>query len=136
MTICSGVFKGELLIESTHQLSNQRLLTDAPLDNQGKGASYSPTDLVGVALATCILTTMGIVASREQIDLTGSRYTVEKKMSDTTPRRIASLVLAFELPSSLSEETRKKLERTANTCPVYHSLNSEVRVEFSFSYIL
>jgi putative redox protein len=136
MTLCRGVYKGDLIIESVHEISNERLLTDAPLDNQGKGASFSPTDLVGVALGTCILTTMGIIAARDQLDISGARYTVEKKMRADAPRRIAGLSITFELPSGVSDEMRRKLERTAETCPVHRSLSPEVETRFTFNYVL
>jgi putative redox protein len=133
-TLCTGIYKGDLLVETSHELSNVTLLTDAPVDNQGKGLSFSPTDLVGVALGTCILTTMGIVADRNGLDIKGSRYSVEKTMTTELPRRIASLNLIFDLPSYLSEEMRKKLENTAQTCPVHRSLHADVKIIFSFNY--
>lgn len=136
MTICGGIYKGDLVIESRHELSNTLLLTDAPVDNQGKGLSFSPTDLVGVALGTCILTTMGIVANRHSIDLSGAKYSVEKTMTTGTPRKIDTLKLQFDLPASLTEEMKSRLERTVSTCPVHHSLSSDVKVLVTFNYII
>jgi putative redox protein len=135
-TLCRGLYKGDLLIETSHELSNVSLLTDAPVDNLGKGLSFSPTDLVGVALGACILTTMGIVAQRENLNINGSCYSVEKIMTTELPRRIASLNLVFDLPSYLSEGMRKKLENTAQACPVHRSLHADVKIIFTFNYDL
>lgn len=127
-------YEGQLRTEATHVASGTVIQTDAPVDNHGRGEAFSPTDLVGTALGTCILTTMAIVAERHQIDLKGSTVQVKKVMSQDAPRRIAQLNIDLQLPASLSESNRALLERVAHTCPVALSLNPEIRQEIQFSY--
>jgi putative redox protein len=127
-------YQGGLRCEATHGPSGQRLVTDAPVDNHGKGESFSPTDLVATALGTCISTVMGIVAEREKIDLTGLRITVQKEMSAEPPRRIARLITRVEMPEGLTEQQRAKLEKTAHTCPVHQTLQGKVDLPIEFVY--
>ncbi|HMO17446.1 MAG TPA: OsmC family protein [Oligoflexia bacterium] len=133
-TLCSGKYEGNLLVTTTHELSGSTLLTDAPVDNQGRGSSFSPTDLVGVALGTCILTTMGIIAKRDEIDIDGSKFSVEKMMSDNQPRKITMLKVNFNLPISIPSDYRKKLEGCTHACPVHRALHPDIKIDFSFSY--
>jgi putative redox protein len=128
-----ALYIGGKRIELTHQLSGTKIITDAPPDNNGEGTSFSPTDLVAGALASCALTVMAIVAERNGYDLSGARASSGKIMS-TTPRRIAKLPVVFHLPQSLSPEARDKLERSAYQCPVHHSLLAEIEITFSFLY--
>ena len=116
-----------------HLPSGAELITDAPRDNAGEGAAFSPTDLVAAALGSCMMTVMGILADRSGIDLSGMRMRVEKHMNGE-PRRIGALCLALHLPQALEPEVRRKLEITAHTCPVERSLSPEVQVEVSFVY--
>ena len=127
-------YQGGLRCEATHGPSGQRLVTDAPVDNHGKGESFSPTDLVATALGTCIATIMGIVAEREKIDLTDLRITVQKEMSAEPPRRIARLITRIEMPEGLTEQQRTKLEKTAHTCPVHQTLQGKVDMPVEFVY--
>jgi putative redox protein len=127
-------YLGELRCRSVHAPSGNQLLTDAPVDNQGKGEAFSPTDLVATALATCVLTTMGIVAQRHGWDLSGSHASVEKVMVNNPHRRIGRLELVVRLPAGLDERARKTLERTAHTCPVHHSLLPEVELPMRFEW--
>jgi putative redox protein len=127
-------YEGQLRTEATHVASGTIIQTDAPVDNHGRGEAFSPTDLVGTALGTCILTTMAIVAERHDIDLKGSTVQVKKTMSQDAPRRIVQLDVDLQLPASLSEANRTLLERVAHTCPVAVSLNPEIRQEIQFSY--
>ena len=127
-------YEGHLRTEATHTASGTVIQTDAPVDNHGRGEAFSPTDLVGTALSTCILTTMAIVAERHQVALVGSSCTMEKIMSSDAPRRIAQLNVALHLPAALSPDHRALLERTARTCPVALSLNPEIRQEVRFVY--
>jgi putative redox protein len=127
-------YEGQLRTEATHVASGTIIQTDAPVDNHGRGEAFSPTDLVGTALGTCILTTMAIVAERHQIDLKGSTVSVKKIMSQDAPRRIAQLDVDLQLPASLSAADRALMERTAHTCPVALSLNPEIRQEVRFVY--
>lgn len=128
-----GTYRGDLNTESIHGPSGVRLITAAPVDNQGDGSSFSPTDLVATALGSCMMTILGILARREGIDLEGATYRVEKHMQDS-PRRIASLPVTLHLPAGLTANQKKKLERGALTCPVHHSLLPEIDKPVTFVY--
>jgi putative redox protein len=127
-------YEGQLRTQATHVASGTIIQTDAPVDNHGRGEAFSPTDLVGTALGTCILTTMAIVAERHSIDLVGSTVEVKKIMSQEPPRRIAQFDVDLTLPATLSEADRALLERVAHTCPVALSLNPEIHQEVRFIY--
>ena len=129
----TGKYAGSLNVEMVHGPSGRPLTTAAPVDNQGDGSSFSPTDLVASALGSCMLTIMGIVANREGWDLSGASFKVEKHM-ESSPRRIGRLPVRFEMPASLTQEQREKLERAAKACPVAKSLDQRVKVEATFSY--
>jgi len=129
------LYEGALHCIATHLPSGTTLTTDAPVDNQGKGESFSPTDLVATALGTCIATTMDIYARRKKIDLTGMRITVKKEMSTAAPRRIAQLTTEIWFPLKLSSDPERSLEKVALTCPVHHSLSSKVAKPISFHYL-
>ena len=127
-------YEGQLRTQATHVASGTSTQTDAPVDNHGRGEAFSPTDLVGTALGTCILTTMAIVAERHQVDLVGSTVDVKKTMSQEPPRRIVQFDVDLTLPAALSESDRALMERVAHTCPVALSLNPEIRQEVRFIY--
>jgi putative redox protein len=127
-------YQGGLRCNAAHGPSGQTLITDAPVDNHGKGESFSPTDLVATALGTCIATIMGIVAERDKIDLTGLRITIQKEMSAEPPRRIARLITRIEMPKGLTEQQRAKLEKIAYTCPVHQTLQGKVDMPVEFVY--
>ncbi|MGF1633428.1 MAG: OsmC family protein [Phycisphaerae bacterium] len=127
-------YLGDLQCQARHHDSGSSLTTDAPKDNQGQGRSFSPTDLLGVSMATCMATIMGIVARREGIDLAGMNVNVEKQMSSNAPRRIAKLTVAFHIPADLPMSQREMLERAARTCPVHHSLHPDVQIDLSFAF--
>lgn len=129
-----AIYLGEKHCELTHEPSGARIETDAPKDNAGRGAAFSPTDLVGAALSSCILTTIAIVAERDGVQLTGAKAEVEKEMS-ANPRRIARLSVRVSLPSALESEYRKKLEHVAHTCPVHRSLHPDVQLPITFEYV-
>ena len=133
-TTATARYEGHLRTEATHTASGTIIQTDAPVDNHGRGEAFSPTDLVGTALGTCILTTMAIVAERHQVDLVGASVQMEKIMNQEPPRRIAQLNVELHLPAALSERDRALMERTAHTCPVALSLNPEIRQEVRFVY--
>ena len=128
------LYKGGLHCEALHGPSGDRIVTDAPVDNQGKGEHFSPTDLLGTALGTCTLTIMGIAARARHIDIDGSRVTVLKEMGHTPCRHIAKLSMRFSLPARLSEAERKLMEQAADTCPVHASLGERTQVEMDFVY--
>jgi putative redox protein len=127
-------YEGELRTQAVHGPSGTTLLTDAPRDNQGKGESFSPTDLVATALGTCMLTTMGIVAKRHGWALEGASATVEKHMVADPERRIGKLAVVLRLPGGFGEKERTILERTAFTCPVHKSLAERVEIPVSFEW--
>jgi len=127
-------YQGQKHCELEHEQSGSIIETDAPRDNQGKGERFSPTDLVGAALTSCILTTMAIVGERDGLKLEGTTATVEKRMADS-PRRIESLTLHIRLPSSLTPEQRRKMENTARACPVHKSLHPDVQIPMTFEYV-
>src|SRR3954454_8242328 len=103
-------YDGGLRTTALHGPSGNRLITDAPKDNMGKGEAFSPTDLVATALATCVLTTMGIVAQRNYLDMTGATAKVTKKMLPHPPRRIGRLALHVHMPNKLAPEDQQRLE--------------------------
>ncbi len=125
-------YRGRLRCVSVHEPSGAELATDAPKDNQGEGASFSPTDLVGTALATCVLTTMAIVANRHGWKLEGATASVVKHMVADPVRRIGKLELTLRMPTGLDAKAREILERTAHTCPVHKSLAPEVEKPMTF----
>jgi putative redox protein len=125
-------YEGDLHCKAIHGPSGTELNTDAPKDNQGRGESFSPTDLVATALGSCMLTVMGIMARTLEIDIAGSTATVEKEMTTVAPRRIARLAVKIHVPQELSMETRQKLERAAHTCPVHKSLHPDVESPIEF----
>lgn len=131
-TEVKSIYAGDLRVKNIHSGSGAELETDAPLDNMGKGLNFSPTDLVVTALASCIMTTMAIVAERDGINLDGLACRTEKHMSDTKPRMISKIVLDFTMPKSLTAEQREKLETYATNCPVHHSLAPEVQRVINF----
>ncbi len=127
-------YLGDLRLRATHAPSGTVLLTDAPVDNQGKGESFSPTDLAATALATCMGTIMAIQARTLGLELKGMRISVEKHMSAQPPRRIARLVLRVGMPAGIPPEARVRLERAAAACPVHHSLHPDIASEVEWSW--
>lgn len=127
-------YEGDLHCKAVHGPSGAELSTDAPSDNQGRGESFSPTDLVATALGTCMLTVMGIMAKTLNIDITGSSAVVEKEMTTTTPRRIQSLTVRIHIPGALNLENRQKLGRAAHTCPVHKSLHPDIQIPIEFTW--
>lgn len=134
MVEITATYEGQLHCVARHGPSGSALPTDAPKDNMGKGEAFSPTDLVATALGTCILTTMGIVAQRQGLDLTGSTVRVEKHMTTTGPRRIARLPVEIRVPRTFSEEDRQRLENAAHTCPVHKSLHADIEAPITITW--
>jgi putative redox protein len=127
-------YTGQLRTTATHGPSQSTLITDAPKDNMGKGEAFSPTDLVATALATCILTTMGIVAQRNNLDMNGATAKVTKEMVTAPVRRIGRLAVTVHMPRKLSEQDQQRLENAARTCPVHKSLHSDVDAPITFTW--
>ena len=130
-------YQGDLHCKAVHGPSQTELATDAPTDNQGRGESFSPTDLVATALGTCMLTTMGIVARTLQVDISGATATVEKEMTSTQPRKIRALSSKIHVPRAVSPESQLKLERAALSCPVKLSVDPDIEmpIEFIWKYL-
>jgi putative redox protein len=127
-------YSGDLRCEAVHGPSECKLITDAPVDNHGKGESFSPTDLVATALGSCVATIMGIYAQRNDLDLTGVKIHIEKHMSQDLPRRIARLPVSITMPAGLDEKHRAALEKAASHCPVHQSLHPDIDAPLTFQY--
>ena len=125
-------YEGELHCRAVHGPSGMQLATDAPLDNQGRGESFSPTDLVAAALGSCMLTIMGITARTLQVDLAGTTAVVEKVMTSGPERRIQRLAVRIRVPQNVNPQQREKLERAAHTCPVHRSLHPDIEKPVEF----
>ncbi len=127
-------YEGGLHCSATHGPSKNTLTTDAPVDNGGKGAAFSPTDLVATALGTCMATVMGLVAQRNQLDISGLRIQVIKEMTADPVRRIGALKTRLVFPNgkALSPSDRAELEAAARTCPVKQSLHPKVQTPVEF----
>ena len=126
-------YDGELHTSAVHP-SGAKLATDAPVDNEGRGQAFSPTDLLATALGSCMMTVMGIVARRHDWALEGSHVSVEKEMVAEPMRRIGRLGVHFEMAPGLPEEARPVLERAAHACPVCKSLGDEVQIDVHFDW--
>jgi putative redox protein len=134
MVSMTGIYQGELRTEMTHLKSGNRIITDAPPDNNGKGEAFSPTDLTCASLNSCMMTLMGILAQREGIALEGLRSEIIKIMT-SNPRKIAEIKITFTHSNLIATDIQKeKLKRAALTCPVALSLSDSVQqiVEFNF----
>ncbi|RXG23295.1 OsmC family protein [Leeuwenhoekiella aequorea] len=128
-------YLGGLRTTCEHLKSGNSFITDAPTDNNGKGEAFSPTDTVATALASCMLTVMGIKAeSLEGVNLEGSVALINKIMS-SNPRRIARIEIQLDLKGVAADKDRKILENTANTCPVHNSLHPDIEKEIHFNWL-
>lgn len=125
-------YEGNLRTRAVHAPSSAELVTDAPVDNHGKGESFSPTDLVATALGSCMLTIMGIVAERHAWDLSRATVQVEKTMSSDLPRRIEELAVVLTIPGEFDAAARKALEVAALGCPVHATLGERVSMPVRF----
>lgn len=127
-------YLGNLRTEAIHLQSGNKIITDAPLDNQGKGEAFSPTDMVGTALATCMLTIMGISANTHNFDLIGTEVKVTKVMQND-PRRIGEIKIDFYFPANnYSDKEIRLIKHAAKTCPVAHSLHPDLKQSVSFNF--
>ena len=132
----TGTYVGKLGVVAKHGPSGAELKTDAPLDNGGNGASFSPTDLVATALGSCVLTILGLVAERHELDLAGTTVQTTKEMITTPVRRIGGLKTVVKIPASRVQdaEMRQRLESAARKCPVHKSLHPDIDAPISFVY--
>jgi len=126
-------YSGDLRTEACHIQSGISIVTDAPVDNQGKGEAFSPTDLIATGLASCILTIMGIVAERYDFKLIGTTAEVEKIMG-SSPRKIEEIKINIFFIKEFDKKIRKKLESAALSCPVSNSLNASLKKSINFIY--
>lgn len=127
-------YEGDLHCRAVHGPSGSVLATDAPVDNRGRGEAFSPTDLVGTALGTCMATLMGIAAQEHGWDIAGTRVTVDKAMVADPRRRIGRLAVVIRVPGEHDARARKVLEAAALTCPVHASLAPEVDKPVTFEW--
>tara|TARA_Y100000768_G_scaffold262328_1_gene199988 strand:+ start:191 stop:592 length:402 start_codon:yes stop_codon:yes gene_type:complete len=126
-------YEGSLRTKALHIQSGNSIVTDAPVDNEGKGEAFSPTDLVATALASCMLTIMGIVAERNDVELKGTTAEVEKIMG-AMPRQISEIKIKILFNKNFDKITKRKLESAALTCPVSNSLNKNLKESIQFIY--
>lgn len=127
-------YEGGLRCHAVHGPSGQQLATDAPVDNHGRGESFSPTDLVATALGTCMATIMGIVADRHGWNIDGTSMRISKEMTTEVPRRIRKLAVEIDAPGALDEQSRRTLENAAHTCPVRLSILPAIEVPVEFRW--
>ena len=134
MSTSKIIYKNNLRTEAQHIASGQKIITDAPLDNNGKGEAFSPTDLVATALASCMITIMAIAAEKNGINISETSASV-KKIMGTNPRTISDIVIEVKMNKDLALKDRKRLEKAALACPVHKSLHPDMNKEITFSYI-
>ena len=134
MTI-ETIYEGDLRTRAKHMHSGTELITDAPVDNNGKGQAFSPTDLLAASLGSCMLTIMGIAARTHGIDIDGTRIEILKVMA-ANPRRVIEVKINFVMPSTIySEKEKNILEVAARSCPVALSLHPDLKQTITFHYI-
>jgi putative redox protein len=135
MFVSKVTYTGELRTEAVHIASGNTIITDAPVDNHGKGMAFSPTDLVSTALASCMFTVIGIAGQTHGFDLSGSTAHVTKMMAND-PRRISEIHVKLEIiDRNLTDKQKAIIEHTARTCPVLYSLSTEIQKHISFEYL-
>jgi len=134
MVSITTIYDGGLRCTATHAPSGVSLITDAPVDNHGKGESFSPTDLVATAVANCMMTVMGIAAEHHGVDLKGTTVTIGKEMSADTPRRIVGLKSVMTIPLPADHPRRALLEAAAKACPVKQSLDPRIDTSVEFRW--
>ncbi len=134
MATATIVYQGELKTLATHIKSGQQFITDPPPDNNGKGEAFSPTDLLATSLGCCMLTIMGMVAAKNQLNINGTKINVVKVMA-ANPRRVSEIHIEMTLPAhSFSPKDKALLEDAALTCPVAKSLHPDIKQEVKFIY--
>ena len=134
MATVTAKYLGDLRTECVHVASGTTLVTDAPVDNQGKGEAFSPTDLCATALASCAMTIIGIYGRNHDVDVTGTTIAVTKTMS-ANPRRIGKIEMIFTMPDrDYTDKQKLMIERAALTCPVHLSLHPDVEQVFTFKW--
>ncbi|MES2836790.1 MAG: OsmC family protein [Bacteroidota bacterium] len=128
------IYLGDLRTEATHLASNNKIITDAPIDNHGKGEAFSPTDLLCSSLASCMLTIMGITANTHNINITNTEIKATKIMAND-PRRVIEIIIEMNFPTnSYSDKEKQMLINAAKTCPVAKSLHPDIKQTISFNF--
>lgn len=133
MSRANIVYQNNLRTETEHIASGEKIITDAPVDNNGKGEAFSPTDLVATALGSCMITIMAISANKYDIDMSGTNASV-KKIMGSDPRRISEISIDINMNKNIEEKDRKRLERAALACPVHKSLHPDLEKKIRFIY--
>ncbi|RYE16257.1 MAG: OsmC family peroxiredoxin [Sphingobacteriaceae bacterium] len=133
MATIETVYQGTLRTQATHIQSGTEILTDAPVDNQGKGEAFSPTDLLAASLGSCMLTIMGITAREHQINIENTKCAITKIMA-ASPRRVGEIGIELNFPEKYSDKQQKILKRAALTCPVYLSLHPDIKKSVNFNW--
>lgn len=133
MSRANIVYQNNLRTEAEHIASGEKIITDAPVDNNGKGEAFSPTDLVATALGSCMITIMAISANKYDIDVSGTNASV-KKIMGSDPRRISEISIDINMNKNIEEKDRKRLERAALACPVHKSLHPDLEKKIRFIY--
>ena len=132
--IMTANYNGQLHCEAVHQPSGNTLDTDAPVDNQGRGLAFSPTELLGASLLTCAMTTLAIKAPSKGLNLEKMSGTVEKQMTPSAPRRVESLTVHLRINDPVDPKNRATEEDIARNCPVALSLHPDIKIPISFTY--
>ena len=133
MSEANIVYQNNLRTEAEHIASGEKILTDAPVDNNGKGEAFSPTDLVATALGSCMITIMAISANKYDIDVSGTNASI-KKIMGSDPRRISEISIDINMNKNIEGKDRKRLERAALACPVHKSLHPDLEKKIRFIY--
>lgn len=127
-----AIYLGALRVQATHLKSGEVMITDAPIDNNGKGQAFSPTDTVATALATCMLTIMGIRAAQKSVNIQGAKAEITKTMA-SNPRRISQVEVTIIMPKiGIDEDFKELLEIAAKSCPVAKSLHPDIKQVVNF----
>lgn len=128
-------YNGGLRTTSVHERSGEQIITDAPVDNKGKGEAFSPTDLLATSLGNCMITIVGIAAQEHGFNIDGATCEITKIMASDGPRRVGEIVVNFQFPANnYSEKEKAIIERSAHTCPVAYSLHPDLIKTVTFNY--
>ena len=133
MSKANIIYKNNLRTEAEHIASGEKIITDAPIDNNGKGEAFSPTDLVAAALGSCMITIMAIAAEKHGVDISRTNALVKKEMS-SDPRRISEIAIDINMDKNIDKKDRDRLEKAALACPVHKSLHPEIKKKIQFFY--
>ena len=133
MSKANIIYQNNLRTEAEHIASGEKIITDAPIDNNGKGEAFSPTDLVATALGSCMITIMAIAAEKHGVDVSRTNALVKKEMS-SDPRRISEIIIDINMDKNIDKKDRDRLEKAALACPVHKSLHPEIKKKIQFFY--